>query len=102
MCSEQPFPKDHDPTDSSDTERLLSTEQSQEELLRSLQSTLSKRNKRLKTYLHFAAIVIYSAITLVLYEWSTRINGTKCECSSGEIYCNKTGLLMGGKEMLMR
>ncbi len=55
---------DHDPTDSSDTESLFDTEQLQEKLLPSLPTTTSKRNRRLKTFLHIAAIVFYSAITL--------------------------------------
>ncbi len=90
MSSERLLTKDHDPTDSPDTESLLSTEQSQETLLHSLPSTTSKRNRRLKTYLHIAAIVFYSAITVLLYSWSTKINGQRCDYDNGAVYCKTT------------
>ncbi|KAF4459079.1 tat pathway signal sequence [Fusarium albosuccineum] len=86
MYSERPSTKDYDPADSADTESLLSAEQSQEKLLPSSTSTPSKRNKRLKTWLHIAAIVFYSAITVLLYVWSARINGKRCSCETGAIY----------------
>jgi hypothetical protein len=81
---------DHDAIDSTDTESLLSVEQSQEKLLHSLPSP-SRRNKRLKTYLHIAAIIFYSIITIILYTWSIRINGKKCDSDNAAIYCKKTG-----------
>ena len=87
--------EDYDPTDSLDTESLLSAEQSQEKLLHSLPSTTSKRNKRLKTYLHIAAILFYSAITVLLYIWSTRINGKKYGCDNAAIYCEKKSAIQG-------
>ena len=90
MHSPRPLTKDHDPTDSPDTESLLSEEQSQEKLLHSLPSTTSKQNKKLKTYLHIAAIVFYGVIIVILYTWSTIINGKKCSCDSSAIYCEKT------------
>jgi hypothetical protein len=82
--------KEHGSPDSPDTESLLSVEQSQEKLLPSLPSTptTSRRNKRLKTYLHVAAIVFYSVLTAILYTWSTRINGKTCD--NAVIYCKKT------------
>ncbi len=90
MYSERPLAKDHDPSDSLDTESLLSDEQSQEKLLHSLPSPTSKRNKRLKTYLHLAAVVFYSVLTVTLYAWSVRINAKKCECENAAVYCKRT------------
>ncbi|KAH8699312.1 tat pathway signal sequence [Talaromyces proteolyticus] len=86
MYSARPLMKDHDPTDSTDTESLLTVEQSQEKLLHSVPSNTSKRNKVLKTYLHIAAIVFYSVITVILYTWSTRINEKQCGCDNAAIY----------------
>jgi hypothetical protein len=78
---------EHDLIDSPDTESLLSSEESHEKLLPSLPSTPSRRNTRLKTYLHIAAVVFYSIVTVALYTWSRKINGQKCACEDGAIYC---------------
>jgi hypothetical protein len=87
MYSEKLLTKGHDSTDSPDTESLLSSEEPDETLLPSLPSTQSRRNTRLKTYLHIAAVVFYSIATIALYTWSRKINGQKCGCEDGAIYC---------------
>ena len=90
MYSEPPLMKEHDSADSPDTESLLSVEQLQERVLHLLPSTTSKRNKRLRTYLHIAAIVFYCVISVSLYIWSARINGRICAYNQSAIYCKKT------------
>jgi hypothetical protein len=92
MYSERLLTKEHDATDSPDTESLLSEELSQEKLLHSLPSTASKRKRRLAIYLHVAAILFYSVITVVLFTWSTKMNG-KCDCDSAVVYCKSTECL---------
>ena len=90
MYSERPLAKDHDHVDSLDTEGLLSADESQEKLPYSLPSTTSRRNKTLKTYLHIAALAFYITITILLYTWSTTINGKMCDCDTAAIYCKQT------------
>ncbi|KAK4090436.1 hypothetical protein Purlil1_5108 [Purpureocillium lilacinum] len=101
MYSERPLAKDHDPSDSLDTESLLSDEQSQEKLLHSLPSPTSKRNKRLKTYLHVAAVVFYSVLTATLYAWSVRINAKKCECENAAVYSPAKAAIKYEKQMIV-
>lgn len=100
MYSGRALTKGHDPTDSLDTESLLSDDQSQEKLLHSLPSTTSKRNSRLKTYLHVGAFVFYTVLTVTLYAWSVRINGKQCACENGAIYCKKTDYFQDNSMML--
>ena len=87
MYSEIRLTKDHDPADSTDTESLLSEEQSQEKLLNSLPSPTSRRNRRIKTFLHIAAILFYGVVTVLLYTWSIKLKGEKCECENAAVYC---------------
>lgn len=79
--------KEHGPMYSSDSESLLSLDQSQEKLLNS--SPTSKYNKKLKTYVHIAAIVFYTIIAVSLYVWSTSIDRGKKACENAAVYCKK-------------
>lgn len=101
MYSERPLTADHESTDSPDTESLLSIDQSQEKPLLSLQSVSSKRNKKLKSYLHIAAIVFYSTISVVLYAWGAKINGQKCECDQALVYCKKAQNYSNGESVAL-
>jgi hypothetical protein len=89
MFAKRSVPKDYSPTDTSDTETLLDKGESQEgeRPLNSSPSVTSERNRGLRAYLHIAAIVFYSVITGLLYVWSVRINGSKCGCEDGMVYC---------------
>ncbi len=81
-----------DPTESSDTERLLSEKHaSEKQLLRPLASQRTKRNRRLKTWIHTAAFVFYSAVTIVLYTWSLGLRAAHvCYCETGMVSCKST------------
>lgn len=87
MYSELPLKKEHDVTDSPDTESLLSVDLAQEKLLHALPSTTSRRNRRIKTYLHIAAIIFYTVITVILYTWSTRLHAKSGDIDKSVIYC---------------
>ena len=75
-----------EPTDSPDTESLLS-EGSQEKLLPSSSLPTQNRSNRRFIYFHLVSVLFYGVITVLLYAWSLRLNAQKCECDENQVYC---------------
>lgn len=78
---------DRGPADAEDTEYLLSSDQPQEKTTSS--PVAVKRNNKLKVYVHIGAFIFYTCITIALYFWSAKLHAAKCDCSVGEVYCEK-------------
>lgn len=75
-----------DAADASDTDSLLSLDQSQEKLILSLQHARSKRNARIKIFVHVAIITLYSLIAILLLTWGAKLRATGCACEIGAVY----------------
>ena len=86
MFRDRSSTRDYERVPSPDQDSLLRSDGSQEKLLPSLPAP-AKRNKRIKTYMHVAAIIFYSFVTVLLIIWSTKLNGQKCDCNSASISC---------------
>jgi hypothetical protein len=88
MPSNRPSAADYSSVASPDTESLLSEDQLQEKPS-SLYSIPAKssRNSRIKIYLHVGAIVLYGALTILLWIWSVKIKEKECDCEKSLPYC---------------
>lgn len=78
-------------TEASDTESLLSADQSQEMLLNSAQYERSRRKGWLKAIGHIAILTIYGIIAILLLVWGGKLRATKCACDVGQVYCKCSG-----------
>lgn len=81
MYSKIPCKEDCESGDGEDSKFLPSPDQPP------LLSQAFNPANRLKTYLHLTAIAIYCTLTIVLYLWSVELHAAKCECRTGEVYC---------------